>query len=128
MCGLRDAGLAPSDPAIARGAVWLESCQNLDGGWGELPESYREPAKKGQGPSTASQTAWALMGLVAAGKERSPAVVRGVQHLCSTQAETGAWDESLWTGTGFPEVFYLKYHLYGTYFPLKALRAVAAAI
>ena len=110
---------------IERGAAWLVGCQNSDGGWGETCRSYDNPALKGQGTSTASQTAWALMGLMAAGeatgKFASEAIERGVNYLLNTQRSDGTWNESEFTGTGFPSHFYLKYHLYQQYFPLMAL-------
>lgn len=109
---------------IQNGAQWLVSCQNADGGWGETCRSYNDPSLKGQGPSTASQTAWALIGLLAAGEgtgtyHRS-ALERGVDYLVTTQ-KGGAWDEDYFTGTGFPCHFYLKYHLYQQHFSLTAL-------
>lgn len=110
---------------IERGAAWLVGCQNSDGGWGETCRSYDNPALKGQGTSTASQTAWALIGLMAAGeatgKFASEAIERGVNYLLNTQLSDGTWNESEFTGTGFPSHFYLKYHLYQQYFPLMAL-------
>lgn len=110
---------------IERGAAWLVGCQNSDGGWGETCRSYDNPALKGQGTSTASQTAWALIGLMAAGeatgKFASEAIERGVNYLLNTQRSDGTWNESEFTGTGFPSHFYLKYHLYQQYFPLMAL-------
>lgn len=117
------AGRFQGTEACRRTAAWLRSCQNGDGGWGELPASYDDPKTKGEGPSTASQTAWAILGLIACGEVRSPEVGRGVDYLLETQAAEGNWNEEYWTGTGFPSVFYLKYHLYGTYFPLLALAA-----
>jgi squalene-hopene/tetraprenyl-beta-curcumene cyclase len=104
-----------------RGADWIRSVQNEDGGWGETCESYDDPSLKGQGPSTASQTAWALMGLLNAGDLRSQELRHGLQFLVRTQLEEGTWDEKWFTGTGFPKVFYLRYHLYRHYFPLWAL-------
>ncbi len=104
-----------------RAARWIQSCQNPDGGWGELPRSYDDPAWKGRGPSTASQTAWAVLGLIAAGETDSDAVRRGIDYLLTTQRTDGTWDEEHWTGTGFPRVFYLRYHMYRLYFPLWAL-------
>src|SRR5262249_15216289 len=95
--------------------------QNSDGGWGELPHSYDLPEAKGQGPSTPSQTAWALMALFAAGDRSSESVRRGIHYLLRTQRHDGSWQDDFWTGTGFPKVFYLRYHLYATYFPLWAL-------
>ncbi|HEY9635578.1 MAG TPA: squalene--hopene cyclase [Coleofasciculaceae cyanobacterium] len=111
--------------AIERGAAWLAGCQNSDGGWGETCRSYDDPTLKGQGNSTASQTAWALIGLMAAdeatGKLTSLALERGVNYLLKTQQLDGSWNEAEFTGTGFPGHFYLKYHFYQQYFPLIAL-------
>ena len=106
----------------AQAAVrWFRKVQNRDGGWGESPQSYNDPALKGQGPSTAAQTAWALLGLMAAGDFRSDNVRRGIEYLLAKQEEDGSWRDEHWTATGFPKVFYLRYHLYATYFPLLAL-------
>lgn len=121
LLGLRALEFPMDHPAARRAADWLESVQQADGGWGESCESYDDPSLKGQGPPTASQTAWAILGLLAAGRERSEAVRRGVQYLLDTQKADGTWDEPCYTGTGFPRVFYLKYHLYRIYFPLMAL-------
>jgi squalene-hopene/tetraprenyl-beta-curcumene cyclase len=116
---------------IQRGAAWLLSCQNSDGGWGETCRSYTNPALKGQGKSTASQTAWALIGLMAAepiAPTAAAAIQRGIQYLVQTQRPDGTWHEAEFTGTGFPGHFYLKYHLYQQHFPLTALgqyRAIA---
>lgn len=123
LCAL--ASMAPSKrTSIQRGAAWLISCQNSDGGWGETCRSYDDPSLKGKGRSTASQTAWALLGLMAAGqatgKYSTDAIKRGVDYLVATQQE-GTWNEDDFTGTGFPCHFYLKYHLYQQYFPLLAL-------
>ncbi|MBW4634475.1 MAG: squalene--hopene cyclase [Iphinoe sp. HA4291-MV1] len=111
--------------SIERGAAWLVGCQNSDGGWGETCYSYNDPALKGQGPSTASQTAWAILGLIAAGqatgKFAKPAIEKGISYLLETQQSDGTWYEADFTGTGFPGHFYLKYHLYQQYFPLLAL-------
>jgi squalene-hopene/tetraprenyl-beta-curcumene cyclase len=111
--------------SIERGAAWLVGCQNSDGGWGETCHSYNDSALKGKGTSTASQTAWALIGLMAAGeatgKWASDAIARGIDYLIATQQPDGTWNESEFTGTGFPGHFYLKYHLYQQYFPLIAL-------
>lgn len=111
--------------SIEWGAAWLVGCQNTDGGWGETCRSYDDPTLKGQGPSTASQTAWAILGLIAAGqangKFAKQAIERGIGYLLETQRSDGTWDESEFTGTGFPGHFYLKYHLYQQYFPLLAL-------
>ncbi len=124
------AALALIDPQgwqseMKQAAAWLVSCQNPDGGWGETCASYDDPKLKGQGPSTASQTAWAVMGLLSAGEATSTyadaAIERGVNYLTSTQKMDGTWDEDYFTGTGFPGHFYLKYHLYQQHFPLTAL-------
>jgi squalene-hopene/tetraprenyl-beta-curcumene cyclase len=106
---------------IRRAARWLVAVQNADGGWGESCRSYHEPHLKAQGPSTASQTAWALMGLMCAGETGSDAVKRGIDYLIRTQRDDGTWDEDIFTGTGFPNVFYLRYHLYRHSFPVMAL-------
>jgi squalene-hopene/tetraprenyl-beta-curcumene cyclase len=106
---------------ILRGRDWLESCQNSDGGWGETCETYDNPATKGIGDSTASQTAWALMGICGIGDLDRPSVHRGLRYLLSSQRPDGAWDEPEITGTGFPKVFYLKYDMYRQNFPLLAL-------
>ena len=95
--------------------------QNDDGGWGESPESYADSDLKGVGPSTACQTAWAILGLVSAGDPDGESVRRGIDYLKHHQEGNGGWCDEGWTGTGFPEVFYLDYHYYATYFPLYAL-------
>jgi len=118
---LEAVGEDPSQEPIQKAAAWVRSVQNADGGWGESPESYRRPEKKGIGPSTASQTAWALLALLAAADQESDRVQRGFEFLLRTQLDNGEWQDEGWTGTGFPEVFYLKYHLYATYFPVYAL-------
>jgi squalene-hopene/tetraprenyl-beta-curcumene cyclase len=110
---------------LLKGRDWLESVQHEDGGWGERCNTYDDPVFKGQGPSTASQTAWAILGLLAAGDTRSDSVARGIAHLLRTQKNDGSWDEPFFTGTGFPRVFYLAYHLYRQYFPLLALTTYA---
>ena len=115
-----DAAVAPDDRAVRRAVRWLEQHQNPDGGWGEDCRSYREPEWIGRGESTASQTAWALLALLAAG-ERSPAVERGVAWLVERQTDDGTWDEPWFTGTGFPGDFLINYHLYRHVFPLTAL-------
>jgi squalene-hopene/tetraprenyl-beta-curcumene cyclase len=104
-----------------RAATWLRAVQNADGGWGETIASYWDPRLKGQGESTPSQTAWGLIGLLASCDTEDPAIRRAVQHLVGQQNDDGSWDEQAFTGTGFPCVFYLKYHLYRNYFPLYAL-------
>jgi squalene-hopene/tetraprenyl-beta-curcumene cyclase len=115
------AGVRPSKPAIRRAVAWLESVQNPDGGWGEDLRSYDDPALAGRGTSTASQTAWALLALLAAGEQDSTATRRGVEWLARTQRADGSWDEPQYTGTGFPGDFYINYHLYRLAFPLSAL-------
>jgi squalene-hopene/tetraprenyl-beta-curcumene cyclase len=100
--------------------AWLEAHQNADGGWGEDPRSYDDPAWVGRGESTASQTGWALIALDAAG-ERSPAVERGLAWLAETQREDGGWDEPQFTGTGFPGDFFINYGLYRQVFPVTAM-------
>ncbi|MEU9020907.1 squalene--hopene cyclase [Actinomadura sp. NPDC048394] len=114
------AGVRPEKPAIRRAVRWLERHQREDGGWGEDLRSYRDPEWVGHGVSTASQTAWALLALLAAG-ERGPAVERGVRWLVEHQRPDGTWDEEHFTGTGFPGDFYINYHLYRLVFPLSAL-------
>lgn len=114
------AGVRPGKPAIRRAVAWLEEHQNPDGGWGEDPRSYDDPAWIGRGESTASQTAWALLALLAAG-ERSAAVEAGVRWLVRSQRPDGTWDEDQFTGTGFPGDFYINYHLYRLVFPISAL-------
>jgi len=121
IAGLRAVGMAPDDPCIVHAAHWLLAWQQPCGGWGETPHSYAEPALRGQGEPTASQTAWALLGLIEAGLAQHPAVTRGIEYLLRTQAADGSWPETAFTGTGFPRVFYLRYHLYPLYFPLLAL-------
>ncbi|MFJ5550332.1 squalene--hopene cyclase [Streptomyces sp. NPDC093225] len=118
---LTAAGIAPSHPAVRRAVGWLESVQNEDGGWGEDQRSYQDPAWAGRGESTASQTGWALLALLAAGERESKAVERGVAWLAAAQREDGSWDEPHFTGTGFPWDFSINYHLYRQVFPLTAL-------
>jgi len=118
--GLIAAGLTADDPAVREAVAWLEGHQNPDGGWGEDLRSYRDYSQRGRGPSTASQTAWALLALLAAG-ERSEATQHGVAYLVATQREDGSWDEPWFTGTGFPGDFYINYHLYRLVFPVTAL-------
>lgn len=122
---LAAAGREQDQPRLERAVTWLLACQGPEGGWGELPRSYDDPATKGRGPSTAAQTAWALMALASAGHGGSQAVGRGVAWLHANQQPDGTWSDDSWTGTGFPKVFYLRYHLYATYFPLAALGALA---
>jgi len=119
--GLAAIGTNMDEEWIRRGRDWLESCQNDDGGWGETCGSYPFPSLKGRGPSTASQTAWALMGLCACGDPSRPAIRQGVRWLVESQNPDGSWSEDQTTGTGFPGVFYLKYDMYRNHFPLLAL-------
>ena len=119
------AGVERAHPAIRRAVGWLESVQNEDGGWGEDCRSYDDPAWIGRGPSTPSQTAWALLALHAAGEDGSEATRRGITHLSATQGPDGGWDEAMHTGTGFPGFFYIKYHLYRQVFPVMALGRLA---
>jgi squalene-hopene/tetraprenyl-beta-curcumene cyclase len=119
--GLRAIGENMTQDWILRGRDWLESCQNEDGGWGETCASYENSVLKGKGESTASQTAWALMGICACGDLDRASVQRGLHYLLATQRPDGAWDEPQITGTGFPRVFYLKYDMYRQNFPLLAL-------
>lgn len=121
LMGLKAIGVDMSEPWIQKAANWLASVQLPDGGWGETCATYNDPALKGRGPATPSQTAWAIMGLISAGRSADPAVERGVAHLLSTQRPDGSWDEAEFTGTGFPKVFYLEYTLYRDSFPLLAL-------
>ena len=122
LCALNAAGIDPANQMMRRAARWLIQIQNADGGWGESCDSY-DLARKGHepAPSNASQTAWALLGLMAAGEVDHPAVVRGVAWLERHQAEDGLWGQEHYTGGGFPRVFYLRYHGYPKYFPLWAL-------
>ena len=128
LLGLRALDYPMDHPALRRAADWLEAVQQADGGWGESCKSYDDPAWMGRGEPTASQTAWAVTGLIAAGRARSESVARGVQYLLETQRPDGTWDEPSFTGTGFPRVFYLKYHLYRVYFPLMALGRYRAEV
>lgn len=118
--GLLYTEAAVARPAMRKAAQWIRSIQNVDGGWGESCDSYRINDYV-NAPSSPSQTAWALLALAATGDQSSAAVQRGIEHLVSTQGPDGTWDETLFTGTGFPNVFYLQYHLYRNYFPLLAL-------
>jgi squalene-hopene/tetraprenyl-beta-curcumene cyclase len=122
LAGLNAAGVDPKHPMMRKAAEWLIAIQNADGGWGESCDSYRlDYAGYQPAPSTASQSAWALLGLIAAGEVDHPAVARGIAHLQETQAEDGLWNQLHYTGGGFPRVFYLRYHGYPKFFPLWAL-------
>ena len=122
LCALNAAQVPHDTPEIRKAASWLIAIQNKDGGWGEDGASYKLDYHGYEGaPSTASQTAWALLGLMAAGEADNPAVQRGIAYLLTTQNGDGLWDEQLFTATGFPRVFYLRYHGYPKFFPLWAL-------
>ncbi len=127
------AGGAAIDSALVRGAVWLRSVQNADGGWGESTASYKQPALRGIGASTASQTAWGLIGILSCcerlpqlAAEFAASLERGVGYLLATQQADGTWDEAHFTGTGFPQHFFIRYHLYCQHFALSALGRYAA--
>jgi squalene-hopene/tetraprenyl-beta-curcumene cyclase len=119
--GLRALGIDMGQPWILKAREWLESIQHEDGGWGERCDTYDDPVFKGQGLSTASQTAWAVMGLCAFDDLDRPSVRNGVEYLIRTQNADGSWTEAEATGTGFPKVFYLKYDMYRNSWPLLAL-------
>ena len=119
--GMRALNLNMNQPWLLRGRSWLESVQHEDGGWGERCNTYDDPVFKGQGPSTASQTAWAVMGLLAFDDPNLPSVKQGIEYLIRTQNKDGSWTELETTGTGFPKVFYLKYDMYRNSWPLLAL-------
>jgi squalene-hopene/tetraprenyl-beta-curcumene cyclase len=121
LVALRTFGEDMTQPYIRRAVRWLKDQQNHDGGWGECCECYRDPEMIGVGVSSPSQTAWALMGLIAAGEARSPEVLAGVEYLLKNQNAQGRWDEEHFTGTGFPSHFMIRYHLYRDCFPLMAL-------
>jgi squalene-hopene/tetraprenyl-beta-curcumene cyclase len=128
LLGLRAVGYDMARPAVRRAVAWLNSVQQPGGAWGESCRTYDDPSLAGQGEPTASQTAWALLGLLAAGEAHSPEVAAGVEYLIRTQGADGNWAEGQFTGTGFPKVFYLKYHMYRLYFPLMALARYARAL
>jgi squalene-hopene/tetraprenyl-beta-curcumene cyclase len=122
LCALNAAGLEHDSAEFRKAVGWLVQIQNADGGWGEDGSSYRLDYRGyEQAPSTASQTAWALLGFMAAGEVDHPAVERGIAYLARTQTDDGFWDEPRYTATGFPRVFYLRYHGYSKFFPLWAL-------
>ncbi|HET7102579.1 MAG TPA: squalene--hopene cyclase [Terracidiphilus sp.] len=135
--GLEAIGVDQHEPQIQQAAEWIRMVQNADGGWGESCGSYDDPETRGIGASTPSQTAWALLGLLAAGDDRSDSIAKGIRWLLAHQNEEGGWDESLgagitrqalYTGTGFPQVFYLAYHMYRHYFPLLAITTYKRAM
>ncbi|HMV50919.1 MAG TPA: prenyltransferase/squalene oxidase repeat-containing protein, partial [Blastocatellia bacterium] len=121
-------GFDMNGDAIHRAAAWLRGVQNADGGWGETCDSYKKPELRGKGPSTPSQTAWALLGLFAAGDFQSDAVKQGIEYLLRRQNADGSWPEAEFTGTGFPGHFYINYHQYRNQFPLTALGRYRAAM
>ena len=121
LCALNAAGVPPDDPAMRRAVAWLASVQRADGGWGEDEESYADAPHGRYKESTASQTAWAVLGLMAAGAADHPATARGIDCLMRTQRDDGEWTELPYTAAGFPRVFYLRYHGYRRYFPAMAL-------
>jgi squalene-hopene/tetraprenyl-beta-curcumene cyclase len=122
LCALNAAGLPRDAPELRKAVDWLAAIQNEDGGWGEDGSSYKLDYKAYEkAPSTASQTAWALLGLMAAGEVGHPTVARGIKYLAETQGDDGFWNEERYTATGFPRVFYLRYHGYAKFFPLWAL-------
>jgi squalene-hopene/tetraprenyl-beta-curcumene cyclase len=124
LAGLRAIGDHLNAPHVCRAVAWLKDRQNPDGGWGESLASYADERQAGQGPSTASQTAWAMLGLLAGDEAVSASLLRGARYLLDTQGGDGAWDERAFTGTGFPRHFYLRYDMYRNYFPLMALGAL----
>jgi squalene-hopene/tetraprenyl-beta-curcumene cyclase len=122
LCALNAAGIDAGLPMVRKAVDWLVAIQNPDGGWGEGCDSYRlDYQGYERAPSAASQTAWALLGLMAAGEVDHPAVARGIDWLAERQDAAGAWREDAYTGGGFPRVFYLRYHGYAKVFPLWAL-------
>jgi squalene-hopene/tetraprenyl-beta-curcumene cyclase len=122
LAALNAAGIAHDHPAMRKAVAWLLSRQRIDGGWGEDGRSYWEHQPRGTASvSTPSQTAWALLGLMAAGESRHPAVARGIEYLIRTRNAEGLWDEEHFTAVGFPRVFYLRYHGYRAFFPVWAL-------
>jgi squalene-hopene/tetraprenyl-beta-curcumene cyclase len=126
--GLKAIDFDMTRPPVARAVAWLEQAQQDDGGWGETCETYDDRSLMGRGETTASQTAWAVLGLVSAGRAGTEAVSRGIEYLVNRRNADGSWDESQFTGTGFPKVFYMKYHYYRISFPLMALSRYRSAI
>ncbi|MEX0655468.1 MAG: squalene--hopene cyclase [Phycisphaeraceae bacterium] len=121
LCGLHTVHADMSQDWIQKAGQWLRDHQNANGSFGESPDTYEDPSLRGQGPPTASQTAWGVMGLMAVYGHEDEAVQRGIRWLCDTQIDEGTWDEPWFTGTGFPRVFYLRYHYYRHYFPIMAI-------
>jgi squalene-hopene/tetraprenyl-beta-curcumene cyclase len=127
LMALKVFGLDARDSRLARAVDWLHDHQNEDGGWGESCQSYTDDSWHGRGPSSASQTAWAALGLLAAVGPEDPALKGGIRWLLEQQNTDGTWDEPYFTGTGFPGDFYIKYHEYRNYFPLLALARTTRA-
>jgi squalene-hopene/tetraprenyl-beta-curcumene cyclase len=121
VCGLKTVGLNMNLPWVQKAGAWLRNVQLHDGSFGESANSYEDPSLKGKGPATASQTSWGTMALMAVYGAQDPGAKKGLQYLLETQLESGSWDETWFTGTGFPRVFYLRYHLYPLYFPIMCL-------
>jgi squalene-hopene/tetraprenyl-beta-curcumene cyclase len=128
LVGLASIGYDMNHPRVQRAAAWIKSVQQPCGGWGESCASYADRNQMGKGEPTASQTAWGILALIAVGEENSPEVQRGIEYLLKTQNEDGSWTETEFTGTGFPKVFYLRYHYYPIYFPMLALARYAQAM
>ena len=126
--GLKAIDFPMDHPAVIRACRWLESVQQDSGAWGETCRSYDDPSLKGQGDPTPSQTAWGVLGLVAAGRGGGEAAARGVASLLAAQKPDGTWVDDTFTGTGFPRVFYLRYHLYPVSFSMMALGRYQAAV
>jgi squalene-hopene/tetraprenyl-beta-curcumene cyclase len=126
--GLLAIGVDMNEPWVQRGRDWLERHQNEDGGWGETVASYDDPELRGQGVSTPSQTAWAVLGLCAFPQTHRKSIENGITYLINTQNPDGSWSETLITGTGFPRVFYLKYDMYRNNWPLLALARYAGGV
>jgi squalene-hopene/tetraprenyl-beta-curcumene cyclase len=121
LSGLRSIGEDLDRPYVRRAVAWVKRMQNEDGGWGETCDTYADASLAGRGPSTPSQTAWALLALLAGEEALGPELVRGIEYLTRTQQHDGTWHELHFTGTGFPRHFYLRYYMYRNYFPLMAL-------
>jgi squalene-hopene/tetraprenyl-beta-curcumene cyclase len=121
LCALNAAGVPPADPAVRRAVEFLRATQRDDGGWGEDNETYATAPHGSYDRSNPSQTAWAVLGLMAAGEAEYPSVARGIAWLAGCQRSDGEWDEAPYTAVGFPRVFYLRYHGYRLFFPLFAL-------
>ena len=119
--GLKNVGVNMHEPWLLQAATWLKSVQQNDGSFGETANTYEDPTLRGTGPATPSQTAWAAMSLLALCGPSDPAIHRALSWLCKTQLDSGTWEETWFTGTGFPKVFYLRYHLYKLYFPIMAM-------